>query len=325
MITLLSQKDNQYISGQVLSNELQISRSAVWKHMKELEKDGYIIEAVTRKGYRIVKHPDKISGNTLQWGLETNWLGQSLTFEEQTESTQTIAHQLAQQGAIHGSVVVADEQLEGRGRLNRPWHSEKGSGIWMSMILRPEIQPHKAPQLTLLTAVAIVETLKKVCKIEPKIKWPNDIFIHDRKLAGILTEMQAETDQIQYVIIGLGLNVNHRSDDLPEALQNIASSIHIETGKQWPRAHIIQRFLVELEGLYEHFIQHGFAKIKEMWLANAYKIGEQITVHTRNKAWEGILLGIQDDGALRVEEVENKEQHILYSAEIEWHKRRDEE
>src|SRR5690625_4050281 len=159
LIQILSTSDEKYISGQKLSDELNISRNAIWKHMNELKKDGYVIEGKARKGYRIISYPDKLSENTIQWGLESNWLGSRIYHREQIDSTQRLAHQLALDGAPHGTIVLADEQTKGKGRYGRAWYSEKKKGIWMSMILRPSILPYLAPQLTLLTATVLANML----------------------------------------------------------------------------------------------------------------------------------------------------------------------
>jgi BirA family transcriptional regulator, biotin operon repressor / biotin---[acetyl-CoA-carboxylase] ligase len=318
LITLLAkQAVNEYISGQKLSEELQISRSAIWKHMKALEKDGYEIEAVTNKGYRIINFPNQMSVNTIQWGLQTKWLGAHLYYEKRLDSTQTFAHQLARDGAVHGTVVIADEQLKGRGRLSRNWDSQKGKGIWMSIILRPPLEPHRAPQLTLLTAVAIANMLKVRINVEAKIKWPNDIFLNDHKLCGVLTEIQAEQDLIQYVIIGIGLNVNHEQDDIPDDLKGIATSLKIETNKNWQREKLIWNLLDEFEKKYELYIQKGFPPIKQQWESYAYMKEQIVSIKAGNQVFDGKIIGIHDDGALLVED---QEQNIrqLYSAEIDW-------
>ncbi|WP_369813137.1 biotin--[acetyl-CoA-carboxylase] ligase [Virgibacillus halodenitrificans] len=225
LIDLLAKDKDTYISGQMLSEHLGISRSAVWKHMKNLEKDGYQIEGKSNKGYRIISFPDKLSENTIKWGLNTSWLGSKIIHKESTPSTQVIAHQLAQEGSPHGTIILADEQTSGRGRLNREWFSSKGKGIWMSIILRPEILPYLAPQLTLLTATVLAEVVQKNTTVTPMIKWPNDILINKKKTAGILTEMQAEQDQIQYVIIGIGMNINQTKEDIPIEIQSKATSL----------------------------------------------------------------------------------------------------
>lgn len=227
-----TESSESYISGQVLSEQLNISRSAIWKHMNKLKKDGYEIEGKARQGYRIISFPEKLSENTIRWGLQTEWLGQTIYHYETTDSTQKIAHNLAIDGAKHGTVVIADEQTAGKGRQDRQWYSQKDKGIWMSMILRPTILPYLAPQLTLLAATVLADVIVEYTNLSPQIKWPNDILVNDKKVAGILTEMQAEQDQVRYIIIGTGINVNQKATDLPDLTRNTATSLRIEAKKQ---------------------------------------------------------------------------------------------
>ncbi|WP_407268676.1 biotin--[acetyl-CoA-carboxylase] ligase [Radiobacillus sp. PE A8.2] len=315
LIELLEENTEEYISGQELSRQLQISRTAVWKHMKELEKDGYIIHAVPKKGYQISKSPQKISANTIQWGLHTDWLGKEIIHKESVSSTQPIAHQLAMNGASHGTVVIADEQTKGKGRLERIWHSAANDGIWMSIILRPELQPNQAPQITLMAATVLADVIAKVTGIEPSIKWPNDLFVKGKKLAGILTEMQGEQDKVNYVILGIGMNVNQSK--FPEAIASIATSLKLVTDKDWDIASIIQQLLVTFEESYAEFLANGFDAIKTKWEGYAYKIGETVTVKVHDRQWQAMILGIAEDGALRIINKDNSIQ-TLYSAEIGW-------
>src|SRR5690625_2994636 len=201
LINILQQNQQSYISGQRLADQLNISRNAIWKHMRELENDGYMIEAAPRLGYRIIDVPNKVSENTIKWGLKTDWLGKRMIHKRSVTSTQIIAHELAQKGAEHGTVVIADEQTEGRGRMRRPWDSKNADGIWLSIILRPKIPPFLAPQLTLLTATVLADLLKDETKIIPIIKWPNDLLIEERKVSVILNENKAYTEIIYNIIL----------------------------------------------------------------------------------------------------------------------------
>lgn len=169
-----------FLSGQSLANLIGCSRTAVWKHIEELRKEGFVLEAVRNKGYRIVKTPEKITADEIRLGLRTKFIGTNIHYEESVDSTQKIAQRLAYNDAHEGTVVIAEEQLSGRGRMNRKWHSPKFTGIWMSIILRPEIMPAKAPQLTLLTAVAVVQAIEEETSLHPQIKWPNDILINGK-------------------------------------------------------------------------------------------------------------------------------------------------
>ncbi|GAB4073598.1 bifunctional biotin--[acetyl-CoA-carboxylase] synthetase/biotin operon repressor [Barrientosiimonas marina] len=317
LIELLTTTEGTYISGQLLSDRLHISRSAIWKHMKELEKDGYVIEGIPRKGYRIVQSPDKVSPNTIQWGLETEWLGQKIIHKTSTESTQEIAQQAARNNAEHGTVVIADEQTNGRGRMGRAWKSAKNKGVWMSLILRPAITPAAATRLTLLTATVLADVITKQTAAAPAIKWPNDLLINHKKIAGILTEMQAEQDRTQYVIVGIGVNVNQTLYDFAAPLKQQAASIKSETGEDQPIVPLIQSLLRSFEKTYDAFIDIGFSGIKTKWETYAYRIGERIRVQTNQTVFEAVLAGIADDGALLVQTDAGETQNV-YSGEISW-------
>src|SRR5690625_1727804 len=317
LIELLSENEQKYISGQQLSNELNISRSAIWKHMNELKKDGYEIEGKARKGYRIISYPNKLSENTIQWGLSTNWLGKKVHHREVIDSTQKLAHQLALDGVEHGTIVIADEQTDGKGRTGRPWQSNKSQGIWMSIILRPNILPYLAPQLTLLTATVLARVLDDFADITPQIKWPNVILINGKKIAGILTEMQAEQDKVLYVIVGIGLNINQEEKDFEQQLAATSTSLRMETDKNWSLLPIIQQIIHQFEQKYESFIEHGFSKVKNEWEQYGFKINERLQIKSGHKQWEGLFLGIAEDGALLAKN-EAGDIEKIYSAEIAW-------
>ncbi|HLS07053.1 MAG TPA: biotin--[acetyl-CoA-carboxylase] ligase [Bacillota bacterium] len=317
LIELLQTHNHEYISGQILAEKLNISRNAIWKHMQELADDGYNIDARPRLGYRIIDVPDKVSENTIQWGLQTNWLGQRIVHKTSLPSTQTLAHQLAQKNAKHGTVIIADEQTTGKGRMGRSWDSNNTDGIWLSMIVRPQIPPYLAPQLTLLTATVLADLIKEETNLQPQIKWPNDLLIDQKKISGILTEMHAEQDQILYVIIGIGLNVNQSRTDFDDIVQKRATSLYEETNKQWDRHRLIQQLLNLFEKSYESYIGEGFTKVKQKWESYGFRIGEQINIKTMKHEWTSQFLGIAEDGALLITNPEGK-QDKLYSGEIQW-------
>lgn len=305
-----------YLSGQTLADLIGCSRTAVWKHMEELRKEGFQLEAVRRKGYRIVKTPERITADEIRLGLKTNFIGKNIHYEDRVESTQKIAHQLANEDVPEGTVVIAEEQISGRGRMERSWHSPKYTGIWMSLILRPNIPLQKAPQLTLLTAVSVVQAIEDLTELHPEIKWPNDILINGKKITGILTELQAESDRIHSIIIGIGINVNQRITDFPLDLQNTATSIMIEKGSEISRASLIKSIFTQFEKMYLLYLAEGFLPIKLLWESYATSIGKQLKARTLTKTIEGKALGITDDGVLRIQDSEGKI-HQVYSADIE--------
>ncbi|WP_338470069.1 biotin--[acetyl-CoA-carboxylase] ligase [Niallia sp. XMNu-256] len=314
LLDAFTNSDEEFLSGQYLAELIGCSRTAVWKHMEDLRKEGFELEAVRRKGYRIVKVPEKITDNEIRLGLTTKRLGQQIHYEESVHSTQAIALKLSMDGAPEGTIVIAEEQTSGRGRLNREWHSAKYTGIWMSILLRPNLLPQQAPQLTLITAVAVVQAIEELTPLLPQIKWPNDILINGKKITGILTELQAESDRINSVTIGIGINVNQ--DSFPPELESIASSLLIEGGEKVNRARLIQTLLTKLETLYDLYLKEGFYPIKLLWEGYAVTIGKKITARMLKETIEGKAIGITDDGVLLLED-DKGVIHSIYSADIE--------
>ncbi|AZU63127.1 biotin--[acetyl-CoA-carboxylase] ligase [Neobacillus mesonae] len=305
-----------YLSGQYLAELVGCSRTAVWKHIEELRKEGFELEAIRKKGYRIIKTPERVSADEIMLGLTTSFIGRNIHYEESVESTQKIAHKLASQGVPEGTVVIADEQRSGKGRMNRNWHSPKYTGIWMSLILKPNIPLTKAPQLTLLTAVAVVQAMEEITGLTPGIKWPNDILIDGKKVTGILTELQAEADRIHSIIIGVGINVNQKLEDFPLELQDKASSLSIQKGEQISRAELIRTIFKHFEKLYSLYLKQGFIPIKILWEGYAVSIGRILKARTLTEVIEGKALGITDEGVLKIEDQSGVIHHV-YSADIE--------
>jgi BirA family transcriptional regulator, biotin operon repressor / biotin---[acetyl-CoA-carboxylase] ligase len=316
LLDAFTEANMDYVSGQYLADLIGCSRTAVWKHIEELRKHGFELEAVKRKGYRIITSPENVSADEVRIGLKTKFLGQVIHYEESVGSTQKIAQRLAYEDVPEGTVVIAEEQVLGRGRMERKWHSPKYTGIWMSMILRPKIPITKAPQLTLITAVAVVQAIEELTGLLPDIKWPNDILIRGKKVTGILTELQAESDRISSIIIGIGMNVNQTKEDFPEELQTIASSLAIEKGEKISRAALIRAVLTNIERLYLLYLEQGFAPVKILWESYAISIGKNIIARTLTGSIHGRAKGINDEGVLLIEDTSGKT-HFVYSADIE--------
>lgn len=321
LIRLLYEQGQAFISGQRISEKLNISRSAVWKRMKALEEAGYKIEARPKVGYRLIQESKDLNEYSLKWGLKTKWLGHRVIHKKTTPSTQLIAHDLAEKSPAdaHGTVVIANQQTESIGRQKRKWISEKDKGIWMSFILKPDIFPYQAPQFTLLTATVLADVLSEMTSVAPKIKWPNDLFIKNRKIAGILTEMKAEQDHVQYVIIGTGININQEADDFPDHLIHRATSLKRETNQTWSIIKIAQEILQCFEKQYDQYLKNGFADIKNKWESYSYRMGEKINIRSADKEWQATFIGVAEDGALLTER-QNGEVEKVYSAEIDWFK-----
>lgn len=315
LIEAFTNAGEEYLSGQYLAEIAGCSRTAIWKHIEELRKEGFVFDAVKKRGYKIIQIPEKITADEIGLGLKTAFIGRNIHYEEQVESTQKIAHRLATDGATEGTVVVAEEQTIGRGRLDRKWYSPKYSGIWMSIILKPNLPMHQAPQLTLVTAVAVVQAIQEVTGLQPQIKWPNDILIEGKKVTGILTELQADADRINAIIIGIGINVNQKQEDFTEDILQIATSLAIESGQHVSRAKVMQAVFGQLEKLYLIYQQNGFAPIKLLWESYAISIGKQIIARTITGDIVGKAIGITDEGVLRIEQNDGEVHHV-YSADI---------
>jgi len=228
-----------YLSGEEISRHLKISRAGIWKYIQELREAGYDIIAVPHLGYRLISRPDKLFPSEVQSGLGTKILGKDIKYFDSVASTMDVAFQLGIEGASEGTVVCAESQTKGKGRLGRSWNSPKAKGIYMSVILRPKLMPADLTQLTLLSAVAVCETVRKFCNLPAKIKWPNDILINDKKIAGILTELSAEMDRVRFLVIGIGINVNTPLSQLPPN----ATSIKNEIGQKSSRIDLVQEIL----------------------------------------------------------------------------------
>ncbi|WP_046173699.1 biotin--[acetyl-CoA-carboxylase] ligase [Domibacillus indicus] len=313
LLEVFSKAGGDFVSGQALADSIGCSRTAVWKHIESLRQEGFELEAVRNKGYRITAKPDKVSENELLLGLETNRLGKHIVFKESVESTQKEAHKIAEE-APEGTLVIAEEQTAGRGRMTRTFHSPKYTGIWMSLILKPDLPPHRAPQFTLIAAVAVTEAIRDTTGLKAEIKWPNDLLLNEKKITGILTELQADSDRIRSLIIGIGINANQQS--FPEELSGIATSLALEKGEHVPRAKLVQAVLKNIEIYYKEYLNNGFSSIKEKWESFAVSIGRQITARTLNGSIRGKALGITEEGVLRLED-EDGVIHSIYSADIE--------
>jgi len=301
LLDLLRRHPNQYVSGAMMSQELNVSRTAVWKQIRKLEVAGYEIEASTKLGYRLVYSPDAISSEELTEARSSEKFGQSVHYYEQVKSTQDAARELAEAGAPEGTLVLAEEQTGGRGRMGRGWVSPQGKGIWMSMVMRPHVPIHCAPQLTLLTAVALCRSLRRLTGLPIGIKWPNDLLIHGKKISGILLESAAEDERLKYIVAGVGISVNLSERDYPEELLAKATSLRIEAGEAFSRSAIVKDFLAEWETLYDLFLQEGFSAIAALWESLSVSIGQKVRLITPQGELEGVPVGLEESGAIRVE------------------------
>ena len=302
ILELLRKAGEAYMSGEEIAGKLGVSRTAVWKHVKELREAGYKIKSRSRSGYTLEETPDCLLPGEIKNGLRTRFVGKDIVFFEEVDSTNRVAKQLAQKGAAAGAVVVAEAQGKGRGRLERPYFSPAGKGIWFSVILRPHILPQEAPKCTLLAAVAVAMAMKRF-GLKAEIKWPNDILHEGKKLTGILTEMSAEIDRINYIVIGTGINVNIEEEEFPEELRDKATSLSIMKGEKLPRVAFFQAVLEALDELCTVLEEEGFAPIVARWREYAVTLGQDVHVigATGRGSFDGRAVDIDEEGALLVE------------------------
>ncbi len=287
------------VSGEDLAGLLGVSRTAVWKHIRLLKEIGFTVEARTGKGYRLTQVPDLLLPVLIQARLKTKSLGRTIYHFSQIESTNTKARELAEQGAPEGTLVVAEYQTRGKGRMSRPWESPAGQNLLFSLILRPTLPPQQTFNLILLVSVALCRSIQEETNLELKIKWPNDLYCREKKLAGILAEFAAESDRLNYVIIGVGLNVNWSPSALPEDAQP-ATSILRETGIRASRLAIMVSFLSGMEQFYQQAQREGYHFIKQAWEHYSLIKNRRVKVLNGKETWSGIAQGIDPQGALMV-------------------------
>jgi BirA family biotin operon repressor/biotin-[acetyl-CoA-carboxylase] ligase len=308
---LFRNQPGEYISGEKISDLLQISRAAVWKQVKVLREEGFKIEAKHSLGYRLLATPDRLVASDIENGLNCRLIGQKVISFTETDSTNVQARRIAEEGGIEGTVVVADQQNSGRGRLGRRWESPSGVNLYCSILLRPQIPVQQAPQLTFLSAVTVVETLKEVCQLTAEVKWPNDILVNGAKISGLLNEMSAETEQIHFVILGVGINLNMTASQFPDGLNYPATSVLLETGKPVDRLVFLRAFLQRLDLYYAEFLQEGFAPIRDRWENLCNLINVQVEVDQGSHHCCGTVVGLDSDGALRLQLEDGKVERIL--------------
>ncbi|WP_440109770.1 biotin--[acetyl-CoA-carboxylase] ligase [Paenibacillus sp. QZ-Y1] len=315
LLHMLLNAEGQFVSGEEISRSLSISRTAVWKHVNKLRDLGYEFEAVSRKGYRLVTKPDSIDATALQLALGTTSFGRKAVLLNSTLSTQGDVQKLAEQGQAEGAVVLAEEQTGGRGRFGRKWFSPPGKGIWMSVLLRPDLPLQNTPQLTLLTGVAVCRAVRSCTGADAGIKWPNDLLIDGRKVCGILLESTVEDHEVRYCIAGIGVDVNFDPKDYPEDLMTIATSLKMETGQSIDRTKLAAAILTELEQLYFLYQKEGFGVISALWEALSVSMNRAIKVANPQGVIEGTAIGLDPSGALIVER-EHGERVTIFSGEI---------
>lgn len=318
ILTLLRERAD-YVSGQELCETFGVSRTAVWKAIKKLQEEGYQIDAVNNKGYRIVEAQEEHFGQyELDSRMETKWAGKPLFFFDEIDSTNVRAKLAAEEGGTHGTLFVADKQTAGRGRRGRAWDSPAGTNIYFTILLRPTFRPNQASMLTPIVAMAMVRAMREEAGAELAdkigIKWPNDVIVNGKKVCGILTEMSTEPDSIQYVVIGVGINVGKMV--FPEELADKAISMEEYLGRKVNRSQFLPKVMKAFEELYEVFVTTGdLSGLKEEYEAALVNKGKQVRVLDPKGEFDGVAVGITKEGELLVEKSDGSVINI-YAGEV---------
>ncbi|MFP4660640.1 MAG: biotin--[acetyl-CoA-carboxylase] ligase [Halanaerobiales bacterium] len=312
LVEYLHNSRGEYLSGEELSKKLGVSRTAIWKHIKKLREKGYRIDSVTNKGYSLKGIPDRITLEEIKIILDTEEMGKELLVYDSLASTNEKAKELARQGYESGTIVIAEEQTAGKGRLGRQWYSPAETGLWLSIILRPDLLPIKSPYLTIIASLAVYQALENIIDSIGdaggilvqhedldkglRIKWPNDILLNGKKVCGILSEMSAEMDHIKYAVVGIGININQNS--FPEEIINIATSLRIEYQKSFRRVKLLKLLLTYFENYYYLLLQAKDKGILETWKEKLSIIGQEITIYSNKQSFSGMVLNISEQGEL---------------------------
>lgn len=308
ILKVILDNEKEFISGEELSKKLGISRTAIWKHIRILRSQGYNIESVNKKGYRLVDEPtDLLNPQNIYRNLKTKFIGKNVLHFETIDSTNNYAKKIGNE-LIDGSVIISEEQTKGKGRLGRVWESKAGEGIWMSIILKPNIIPNKAPFITLIAGASIVKALN-ILGVDAKIKWPNDITINNKKLSGILTELSAEIERVNYIVVGIGMNV--KDTDFEEELKDKATSLYKEN-YNLSRVDIVKEILCQFEKLYLDYIEKDDKKeVLDICRQYSAIINKEIYVIKNDQKELVDCIGINEEGNLIIKNKDGNLEEIM--------------
>lgn len=295
ILRIFTRHKDTYVSGEDISEELGVSRASIWKHIEVLRNLGYDIEASPHLGYKLIARPDRLIPEEIKEDLKTKFLGRKILTYESLDSTNDTAYQLAERGEKEGTIVIAESQKKGKGRLGRHWASPKG-GIYLSCILKPDIEPKEVAKITLVSAVAVCASIREIVNVSAMVKWPNDIIIRGKKVCGILTEMKAEQDKVDFVIVGIGVNVDTHINLLPKG----STSLIKESDGKVSKVALTKMILENLEHYLGLFKEDGFNRIRDEWRNFSATLGKHVKVQCHNEKIEGQALDVDDDGALVV-------------------------
>lgn len=313
IIRLLKEKGD-YVSGQEFCEQFGVSRTAIWKNMKQLKAEGYQIDSVNNRGYKLVAEPNHLSVIEISSFLETEWLGKNIILENTMDSTNTRAKLFGENGAPNGSVILTDCQTAGRGRRGKNWISPHGVNIYFSVLIRPELLAKNASMITLVAAISLARAIWKETNLSVEIKWPNDIVINGKKVCGILTESSTDMEYINYVVVGIGINCNQ--NEFEEEIQSMASSLFLESGHYVNRNRLLATFLNQFEKYYEIFMKkQDLSDLVNEYNAMLVNRGKQVKMIEKDKEIIRKAIGIDHTGALIVED-ENGIRELILSGEV---------
>jgi len=310
VLAFLREADGDPVPAEALAGKLGLQPAALFHAVRELRDQGYEIDSLAKQGYRLIAAPDPLDAQTLSSLLTTRELGWAIHHHSSLPSTSDEAIALARAGAAQGEVVIADRQTAGRGRRGRSWLSPPKVNLHLSVILRPDLPPQRAPELVSLVAVAAAETLREL-GVPARIKWPNDLVVEGRKLAGILLDLSAEADRIHHVVVGVGFNLNITLDDFPEELRPLVSSVRLETGAPVPRAAVVASFLAILEGWLDRFADEGFAPVRARYRELSSILGKPVRMSEADRSLEGVAEEIDESGALLIRKSDGSVERFL--------------
>ena len=336
VLQMLREGEPGYVSGEALSRTLGVSRTAIWKYINELKDEGYVIEASSKKGYRMDPSGDLLNAFEIKSNSRADLLGRNVLYFKSLDSTNNYAKKIASEGCEEGTVVIAGRQLSGRGRLGRLWSSSSEKGVWMSVVLKPSVNPQEVQIITLAASVAVILAIKKVTGITGGIKWPNDIILKGKKVCGILTEMNSELDKINYVILGIGINVNQEAGDFPEDIRQVATSLRcfaMESGMLlkeksdksdtklianmgsegiFNRSEIMKELLFHLERFYDDINKGCISHIIDLWKQYSITLNMEVEFTQKDVKYRGRALDITGDGKLVVKCQDGSIREILF-------------
>jgi BirA family biotin operon repressor/biotin-[acetyl-CoA-carboxylase] ligase len=316
VLAALKEKKGNWVSGESLSDSLKVSRTSIWKQIKTLQAEGYLIDSSSKKGYLLNSSPDLLSRSEVCHELETQVLGQThYIYYPEVDSTNIRARELAAQGYPEGTIVAAETQTNGKGRRGRSWYSAPNQGIYFSVILRPMVPLRDISKISLVAALAVAETIETELNLKPLIKWPNDILINNRKVAGILAEAVTDMDSVEFIVLGIGLNINNQIKDFPDEFRTRATSAMAECGAAISRAKVLQGLLKRLEYNYFLFTGNSFSQILDNIKNRSIVIGQEVRLDTVNGYLIGQAMDIDDNGFLLVRDQEGTI-HTIMSGEI---------